>query len=116
MITLQYIEPSIKHSMNKFILFSAILIFASCSSKIITLTQADADRAAKTNQNVTLTSLQEGQKLYSITCNQCHGLKTPQSRTKEKWMKVIPKMSVKAKINPEQEELITQYLLTMAKH
>ena len=115
MTTPLYIEPPIKQTMNKFVVFAAILIFASCSSKLITLTQADADRAAKTNQNVTLISLQEGQKLYSTTCNQCHGLKAPQSRTKEKWMKVIPKMSYKAKINPEQENLITQYLLTMAK-
>ena len=101
--------------MNKLIILGAIVILASCSSKLITITQADADRAAKKNQYVTLASLQEGQKLYGITCNKCHGLKSPQSRTVEKWTTIIPKMSAKAKITPEQEELITQYLLTMAK-
>ena len=48
--------------MNKLIILGAIVILASCSSKLITITQADADRAAKKNKYVTLASLKEEQK------------------------------------------------------
>ncbi|MCB9252419.1 MAG: hypothetical protein H6605_08105 [Flavobacteriales bacterium] len=107
--------------MQKLSLFFSILILASCSAKLKTVTQADADRGNAKYNDVTLASLQEGKSIFVGNCGKCHGLKDPTSRTEEKWNKIVPIMVKKVnkngkdvKITPDQESLLLKYLVTMS--
>lgn len=88
------------------------------ASKIAIPTQADADRAKAKYPDITVADLSEGKMLYEEKCTTCHGLYKPSSHTAQAWNSIVPEMTRKAnknttKINPAQEKLILQYLVTM---
>ncbi len=94
----------------------SIIVLAGCSaSKMVTMTQTDADKAAAKFPGATLVSLQEGQKLYGDNCGKCHALISTTWGNEAQWKEIIPPMAEKAKINDTQQTLITQYLLTNCK-
>jgi cytochrome c5 len=100
----------------KNIFIISMIALAGCSaSKMLTMTQVDADRAAAKFPGATLATLQEGQKLYSDNCGNCHGLKSTTWGNEVQWKEIIPPMAEKANINDTQQTLITQYLLTTCK-
>lgn len=101
--------------MKKLYIVSMIVLAGCSASKMVTMTQADADKAAAKFPGVTLASLQEGQKLYGDNCGKCHGLKATTWGNEAQWKEIIPPMAEKAKINDTQQTLITQYLLTNCK-
>lgn len=96
-----------------------IAIFIGCAgSKMLVPTQADADRAKDKFPNITVADLSEGKILYEEKCTTCHGLYKPNSQSTEAWNRIVPEMTRKAnknttKIEPKQEKLILQYLVTM---
>ena len=99
----------------------AIAIISACSPKVVTLTQADADRGAAKFKGVTVESLNEGKAIFQQNCNECHGYKKPASRTEEKWNKIIPGMVAKLNqkmgkevIDAQKQELLLQYVVTMS--
>lgn len=98
--------------MKKTIIVSLILLGGCTATKQVAMTQADADRAASKFPGATLASLQEGKKLYEDNCGKCHGLKKNTWGTEAQWKEIIPPMADKAEIGEQQENLITQYLLT----
>ena len=105
-----------------FLSISIGLFLLACSSaKLLIPSQSDADRAAKVNSDITLASLNEGKTLFEQNCNKCHGYKSPPSKSEEKWNKIIPRMVAKVNkktkketINPEQQNLILNYVITMS--
>ena len=108
--------------MRQFFFLTAIALLTACGAKLAALTQADADRGAKTIPGLTLAQLNEGQSLFKMKCSQCHPLKNPTSRTADEWRKVVPKMAAQAerrankqKIDPAAQEKILKYLVTMSK-
>jgi cytochrome c5 len=101
--------------MKKIIAISLIVLAGCSASKMVTMTQADADKAAAKFPGATLASLQEGQKLYNDECGTCHALKATTWGNETEWKGIIPPMAEKAEINASQQNLITQYLLTYCK-
>lgn len=103
-------------------LASAVLIITACSSaKLLTPSQADADRASQKYSGASLASLNEGKSLFEQNCGKCHGLKNPAGRSEEKWTSVVPRMVKKVnkkagseKLGAKEQELILQYVVTMA--
>lgn len=97
----------------------AIVLFAACTSgkrvASVSLTEADAGRAAAKFPGATLASLNEGKQHYEENCGKCHGLKRPGDFTEAEWRKEVPPMAGKANIDKKREELILQYVVTMAK-
>jgi cytochrome c5 len=80
--------------------------------------QADVDRVATKIANYTLPKLLKGKTLYADNCGSCHRLYAPSSRTEVKWKSVVPPMVNKVNksaqnLSAEEQELITNYLITM---
>jgi len=105
----------------KKILISLILaafLIGCAASKTIVPTQADADRGQSKFPDLTVADLTEGKVLYEEKCTACHGKYRPNSHSSDAWHKIVPEMTGKAnkntvKIEPKQEKLILQYLVTM---
>lgn len=98
----------------------AVLLLACSGAKVLVPSQTDADRAAQKNSTITLETLNQGKTIFEQNCNRCHGYKSPVSRSEEKWAKIIPRMVAKVNkktkketINPQQQELLLNYVITM---
>lgn len=56
-----------------------------------------------------------GYVLYRRKCGNCHYLYRPAEFTEMKWKSVMPVMSLKAKLSPEEKNLILNYILSAKK-
>jgi cytochrome c5 len=97
----------------------AIGLLAACTSSkpaaSVSLSDADANRAAAKFPGATLASLNEGKRHYEENCGKCHGLKKPGNYTESEWRKDVARMAPKANIDKNKEDLILQYVVTMGK-
>jgi len=57
---------------------------------------------------------EEGRTLYAGKCHGCHRLYAPTRVTPEKWPALMDKMAVKAKLSPDEERRILEYVLAAA--
>jgi len=100
--------------MKKVIVLVSFILLAACAAyKPLAPTQGDADRAAKTNPEITLTNLNEGKAIFEDKCHKCHSLKKPFHKSEEEIKAALPVMAKRAKLDSHQEELVLQYLLTI---
>ena len=53
---------------------------------------------------------QAAQKLYTGKCAKCHKFYDPAKYSDQEWQKWMTKMSRKAKLKPEQEEMLSRYI------
>lgn len=92
-------------------LFIVLLVFGAtaCGSKATLYTPSSEN----VNKVITasLDELNQGKDLFAAKCGQCHALPSPKSREPQKWKQVMNVMSVKAKLTPEENRLVTSYLL-----
>jgi len=51
-----------------------------------------------------------GRKLYVAKCAKCHKFYDPAKYSDEEWAKWMGKMSKKAKLKPEQEQMLSRYI------
>jgi mono/diheme cytochrome c family protein len=70
--------------------------------------------AERHGQVTTLATLKVGRKLYIGRCSSCHGLKDPASLAPADWPEMVGRMADNAKINPDQQRAITQYLVSVS--
>jgi len=107
---------------NKITIIAFTIVLSACGAvKLITPSDADAQRGSQKYPGLTLGSLNEGKTLFEQNCKRCHGLKDPTKRNEEKWNAVVPRMVKKVnkkvgheEIDPREEQLILQYLVTMS--
>jgi cytochrome c5 len=107
---------------SKITILILAIFFAACgSTKLLIPSQVDADRAAQKNASITLLSINEGKVLFEQNCAKCHGYKNPNTRSEEKWAKIIPRMVAKVnkkmkkeEIDAKEQELILNYVVTMS--
>jgi len=52
----------------------------------------------------------EGMALYNTNCNKCHDLEVISNYSLERWTKIVPNMSAKAKLDATQESKIMAYV------
>ncbi len=105
-----------------FILFLAVL--TACGTiQLIQPSQIDVERGSQKYPGLTLADLNKGKLIYEQECVICHRLKGPASRSEAKWKKIVPRMVKKVNkkkgrvaINPESEEILLKYLITMSEH
>lgn len=85
-----------------------LIILAAC-----TTTKLYTPSAANENKRTTATveELKQGYDLYTTRCNKCHGLNAPESRTPEKWVRVLDNMAPQAKLTAEEKDLVYRYLV-----
>ena len=93
----------------------ALFTVMSCSGSIPEPTPVQVEWANHQWQNTTAETLRNGRSLYITKCSGCHSVIVPASLSSEKWLEVLPEMSKKSKLLPEESELVKKYLLTMSK-
>lgn len=55
-------------------------------------------------------SQSDGQKLFRASCRTCHRLPKPESKTDAEWPSLVNRYGERAKLSPEQIDLIIAYL------
>jgi hypothetical protein len=58
------------------------------------------------------TVMEAGRKLYTMKCARCHKFYDPAKYSDAKWREWMDKMSKKAKLKPDQKEILSEYLET----
>lgn len=104
------------------LLIIAMLLMIACgTTKLIQPAQADVERGEQKFANLTLAELNMGKAIYEQNCDNCHGLKKPESRNEEQWNKVVPKMVTKTNkkqgkevIDVQAQQVLLKYLVTMS--
>lgn len=87
-----------------FVLHVFLLTLAGCSA------QAGAGDFSPppTSQDFT----EAGRKLYVAKCARCHKFHDPANYSDTKWREWMEKMSKKAKLTPDQKQILSEYLET----
>jgi cytochrome c5 len=90
-------------------------LLAACGGGLQQPTPKDAEFAAARWPGTTLAHLGEGRSLYARRCGTCHALYEPAERAEPEWRDSLAEMRERAKIRPEEEELILKYLVAVGK-
>jgi cytochrome c5 len=73
---------------------------------------SDAVAAAKTRwPDATSESLEEGRGLFLKSCNRCHGYPDRSAYSEEKWPGIMEVMGKRAKLTPEQIQLVLHFII-----
>ena len=88
----------------------AAISLLACAS--VGLPHADATDARRAG--VDLATLEHGRQTYAARCSGCHALHRPNELTPEQWSKRIHEMSKDARLQPGEEQLIANYLVTLS--
>jgi cytochrome c2 len=98
--------------------FLMVLFLGSCLSKKSTslLPEPKDDEVFLVAQqkfpSITMQEFQKGKNILAVRCTECHGIKKVETRTEQEWLKVIGRMSPKAKLSADEKTALTQYLLS----
>jgi hypothetical protein len=90
------------------------LLLVGCAGGLPHPTAEAAARAARSQPDVTLESLEVGRGLYVQRCSGCHNLVLPTARQPQDWPVLVGKMAERAKLTPEDRLLIERYLVTLS--
>ena len=89
---------------------------ASTTPSTATATEMSPEATiAAVKKEYTPDQLAQGKTIFENSCNKCHGLKDPKTRTVEKLEKVLPGMIRKAKLSDDQGALVRAYMIANAK-
>lgn len=72
----------------------------------------DVDYATKKWNTSSMDQLNKGYLLYVSKCGSCHYLHKPAKFPEAKWLEVLPKMGKKAKLNEEEINCISKYIIS----
>jgi hypothetical protein len=87
-----------------------LFVLVGCSAMLPVLTEEDARLAETRWPTATLSTLQSGRQKYIDRCGGCHSLHLPSEFTDVQWRKAVEDMQARARVSPEEKELILQYL------
>jgi cytochrome c5 len=105
--------------MKKAILFTGLiggtLLMANCSKKTAG-SMASKDNApeaavAEVKAKYSEEQMREGMTIWQGSCDKCHKLYEPSSRSVKQWEKILPRMVKRAKLTDEQAGKVRAYLL-----
>lgn len=95
--------------MKKLILLFAVGTFvAACQPKNA---EVISEVKEETNVNTPSAEVAKGESIYANSCHSCHKLFDPKDFSEERWKQIIPPMVKKAKLEPENGDLILAYVL-----
>lgn len=95
-------------------LFSALIWGCAGAKAIPVPTEVDVKYAGLNGHATNLEAMTLGRKLYISRCSACHNLEMPAAYSAAKWPYLVEKRVEDAEINPEQQRLITAYLVGVA--
>jgi len=67
---------------------------------------------AEDSQSAAPNVMEAGRKLYTVKCARCHKFYDPAKYSDAKWREWMDKMSKKAKLKPDQKDILSEYLET----
>lgn len=97
------------------VLGTSVLLVQCTAKKTATATMSPEQIVADVKKNYTEAQMEEGKTIFESKCNKCHGLKEPEHITVNKWERVLPRMSDKAKLDEAQSGKVRAYVLAHAK-
>jgi hypothetical protein len=74
----------------------------------------DAARAQSLYPGVDVATLELGRQTYVARCSGCHALHLPSRLSPEEWARRVHEMGKDARLQPGEEQLITQYLVAIS--
>jgi hypothetical protein len=89
-----------------------VLAFAGCATVVPVPDEAQVMRAQKLDPASDLTKLQTGRTRFIAKCAGCHSLPEPTDVKPDEWPDELDTMAVKARLKPEERQLIEVYLRT----
>lgn len=95
-------------------LTAALCLPACAGTPIPAATPADVQRAASDRPETTLSELERGRELYLGRCSACHQPVAPANIPAAEWPEHVSEMRVRARLAPEEEQLILLYLVTVS--
>jgi hypothetical protein len=95
-----------------FCLLVALSFLAQCRSRSNLPSSAEEAIAKKQWSDADLNSLKSGFRLYNGKCGKCHELYKPEEYSEDDWFDILPKMSRKAHLSGDEQDLIKRFLLT----
>ena len=114
--------------MNRFstalTIIAVSILLARCTAKkttkstpdtptvVITMTPEEA--VADVKNRYTEAQMEEGNVIFRDNCGKCHKLHEPETRTVEKWEKILPRMNKKSGLDAEQGGKVRAYVLAHA--
>jgi hypothetical protein len=100
------------------VLVSTSLLLIKCTPKKITTTAISAENKAKIDEirrNYTQAQMDEGKTIWQSNCNKCHRLHEPAEHSIDKWEKVLPDMSHRAKLSEADAGKLHAFIITNAR-
>ena len=86
---------------------SAIVVVAvSCSPK----TSGSVTPVVKEQAMLPTLELKQGKSIYDSKCSQCHAPMAIDNYTQEQWNKILPDMSIRAKLTATDASLVQAYV------
>ena len=100
-----------------YLLAGCLIFLSACTAKKATTSTKMSDEAivSEIKRNYTEAHMQEGMSIWEISCNKCHKLFTPESRTIAEWEGILPRMNKRSKLDDTQSGKVRAYILTHAK-
>jgi cytochrome c5 len=98
--------------MSPYRLFAAaLLLAAACGGGAVPRpTDAHLARARERWPDTTRASLERGRELYVARCSGCHPLHPPDSQPAARWAQLVDEMAPRARLKPDERELVLRYL------
>jgi cytochrome c5 len=90
----------------------SLLVAVACGAPI-EITPAMVDAAKKRSPDATHASLDRGQTLFDKRCTKCHRAPDPKAKSAEKWPSIVRKMAKRAKLAPDEERDVLDYILAV---
>lgn len=95
---------------------ASVVLMMSCfpkASKVIQALPVESKEQIMAQYNSA--QLEEGRTIFTNSCDNCHKLKEPGSKTPGQWNKTVKRMIPRAKLSDEQGKLVRAYLIANAK-
>lgn len=87
---------------------ASIVVLAACSEK--TTTSAVEPVVSEPSGSEMTADATQGKQIYQASCQRCHALKNIDDFSKEQWSRILPSMSKKAKLEPDQTAFVDAYI------
>ena len=91
-----------------------LALVAACAPAIPAPTTADVARATSQRPQTTLAELEHGRSLYLSRCGGCHQPYAPAHVASTAWPAQVDAMAARARLAPDERELIVLFLVTMS--
>jgi cytochrome c5 len=99
------------------LLAAVMLVMVNCSPKASkVISELPVESKEQIVAKYTSAQLESGKTIFLNSCNKCHKLKQPETRTPAQWNKVLKRMIPKAKLSDEDGQLVRAYLIANSKN